>query len=450
MLAAPRRRLALISGQLAASLAQPPTLLQRDCAASTAPATDDITALVESIHAFTKLSDARVAIMATGAGSDFIKTLLGVAGASSTVLEAVVPYAVEAQTNYLGYETHASVHGSTARDFAQTALERAASMCADSGEGERRPIGLAVTASLATNRERRGANRALIAAALPDSVRLYEVSLEKERRDREGEDRVVTWAMLQALCEALQAAAPPSLPTPAPRVSLPAGLLGGEGEGIAVSDATPPPDPVAALLAGQLDSVTIHPNGRVSADCPFKGAVLAGSFNPLHEGHEGLLRSAAAAVSLPMAFELAVTNADKGTLDAETVAARVAQFREGEGRTGHTLLLTTAPTFIDKTAALPGCAFVVGADTAERLVQDKYYGGTLSGLQSAFDDVAAAQASFIVAGRVDDDTGLFVNFDAEAECEAVGVDPALFRTLSEAEFRMDISSSELRAQGRGL
>ena len=114
-------------------------------------------------------------------------------------------------------------------------------MCADSGEGERRPIGLAVTASLATNRERRGANRALIAAALPDSVQLYEVSLEKERRDREGEDRVVTWAMLQALCEALQAAAPPSLPTPAPRVSLPAGLLGGEGEGIAVSDATPPP-----------------------------------------------------------------------------------------------------------------------------------------------------------------------------------------------------------------
>ena len=28
--------------------------------------------------------------------------------------------------------------------------------------------------------------------------------------------------------------------------------------------------------------------------------------------------------------------------------------------------------------------------------------------------------------------------------------PALFRTLSEAEFRMDISSSALRAQGRGL
>eukprot|EP01048_Picozoa_sp_COSAG05_P043519 COSAG05_NODE_24114_length_253_cov_1.688312_1_plen_29_part_01 len=27
----------------------------------------------------------------------------------------------------------------------------------------------------------------------------------------------------------------------------------------------------------------------MSVDCPFKGAVLAGSFNPLHDGHVGLL-----------------------------------------------------------------------------------------------------------------------------------------------------------------
>lgn len=62
------------------------------------------------------------------------------------------------------------------------------------------------------------------------------------------------------------------------------------------------------------------------------------------------------ATEQPMAFELALTNADKGSLDAETVAQRVAQFAPGAGGVGAglTLLLTTAPTFIEKTAALPG------------------------------------------------------------------------------------------------
>ena len=47
-------------------------------------------------------------------------------------------------------------------------------------------------------------------------------------------------------------------------------------------------------------------------------------------------------------------------------------------------------------------------------------------------------------------SGVFETFEAEEECTAVGIDPGLFRTMSEEEFRMDISSSELRAKGRGL
>ena len=52
-----------------------------------------------------------------------------------------------------------------------------------------------------------------------------------------------------------------------------------------------------------------------------------------------------------------------------------------------------------------GVAFVVGQDTAERLVMEKYYGGTLDGLQSAFESVAKAGCSFIVAGRTNSDSG---------------------------------------------
>jgi hypothetical protein len=181
------------------------------------------------------------------------------------VLEAVVPYAVEAQTDYLGYHTHASVDPASARDFAETALARAAAQCAADGAGREAgaaltPVGLAVTASLATNRTRRGANRALIATAISGKVTLYELNLEKEHRDREGEDRCVTWAMLEALTAALSEAAG----TPAPTVRLPEGLLDGEGEGVTMTEITPPLDPIAALLAGEVGSVTVHPSGRVS------------------------------------------------------------------------------------------------------------------------------------------------------------------------------------------
>ncbi len=284
-------------------------------------------------------------------------------GASSTVLEAVVPYAVEAQTEYLGYATHASVDRATARDFAETALRRATAMCeiamtsADESAPAFLPVGLAVTASLATNRTRRGANRALVATAIRGQITLFELSLEKEHRDREGEDICVTWTMLHALSLALSQASGIT----APDVVLPRDLLDGAGEGIAVTDVTPPADPVAALIAGDVKSVTLHPSGRYSTDCPFRGAVLAGSFNPLHEGHIGLLTAAAQATSQPMAFELALTNADKGTLDVDTVAQRVAQFGQGGVGEGLTLLLTMAPTFIDKTAALPGTIVMTGS-----------------------------------------------------------------------------------------
>ena len=43
--------------------------------------------------------------MATGAGGDAVRELLSVPGASSTLLEAVVPYSQAAQSSYLGCES---------------------------------------------------------------------------------------------------------------------------------------------------------------------------------------------------------------------------------------------------------------------------------------------------------------------------------------------------------
>ena len=71
------------------------------------------------------------------------------------------------------------------------------------------------------------------------------------------------------------------------------------------------------------------------------------------------------------AFELSISNADKGQLETNVVVQRAKQFdSDGQNR----LILTRdAPLFSQKAKLLPNTTFVVGYDTAVRLVDPKYY-----------------------------------------------------------------------------
>lgn len=51
-------------------------------------------------------------------------------------------------------------------------------------------------------------------------------------------------------------------------------------------------DPIKALLEGKVRTVEFS-NGNVIVDAPRSGRVyMAGSFNPLHDGHRGMLAAA--------------------------------------------------------------------------------------------------------------------------------------------------------------
>lgn len=51
-------------------------------------------------------------------------------------------------------------------------------------------------------------------------------------------------------------------------------------------------DPLEALLQGKVKTVE-YSNGQVIVDAPRRGRVyMAGSFNPLHQGHRGMLAAA--------------------------------------------------------------------------------------------------------------------------------------------------------------
>lgn len=196
-------------------------------------------------------------------------------------------------------------------------------------------------------------------------------------------------------------------------------------------------DPIARLLAGEVHTVTAYPDGRRIVDQPLRGAILSGSFNPLHAGHVRLLEVAATIVDLPPVFELPVLNADKGLLTAAEIERRLQQFR---GK--RTVVLTRAPLFREKAALFPGCVFVVGYDTAIRLVAPRYYGG-VAGMQVALEAIRASGCRFLVAGR--EHAGQFRTL-ADVQVPLAFQD--LFIALPEAAFRVDLSSTELRARAR--
>jgi hypothetical protein len=95
-----------------------------------------------------------------------------------------------------------------------------------------------------------------------------------------------------------------------------------------------------------------------------------------------------------------------------------------------------------KAELFPSSTFVVGYDTAVRLVQERYYGSETA-MMLQFAKLAHQKCDFIVAGRVDKETGRFHTLE-DIEIPEVLRRGSLFSALSADEFRLDISSTELR------
>ena len=181
-------------------------------------------------------------------------------------------------------------------------------------------------------------------------------------------------------------------------------------------------------------AVYIDPDGAARAAPPEPLALVSGSFDPLHRGHTGLAAVAAARLGVAVHFELAVVNADKPELPRAEVERRVAQFA-GVGP----VWVTRAATFAAKAELFPGAAFVLGWDTAVRVIDPKYYGGE-PGRDAALRALLVRGCRFVVGGRLDAG-GAFRVWDAGAVADEFA---GLFVPLTEADFRADVSSTELR------
>jgi hypothetical protein len=374
---------------------------------------DEARRLIEAIHR----SSCSCVLATTGGGASAAAMLLAVPGASRTILEVHVPYAEDSFCSFLGKRPEGFCSAPTGIALAETAWARAAYL-APHGQC----LGIGCTASLATDRPKRGEHRFFISIAGETAVSSHSLVLEKGTRSRFEEEDLLDAVLLNALAESLGLSD-----------RLPLGLSAQETLQTSTVErgrlAKFMRDPAAVLCSGI--------DGRLSDSTPKPTVLIAGSFNPVHEAHWALARIATEHCGASAVFELSLANVDKPSLQLAEVLQRLAQFH-GRGP----IWLTHAPTFVEKARRFPNCTFVVGMDTAERIAAVRYYGDDEERCRRAAEELRSSGCRFLVAARADA-AGCLRGLDDIELPECFG---QLCTGIPKDQFHIALSSTELRKQ----
>jgi hypothetical protein len=248
------------------------------------------------------------------------------------------------------------------------------------------------------------------------------LTLTKGVRSRQEEEETVSLMILRAVAQGCGLAELPEIPLQAGE------QVEEQGEEIGLLE---------RVVSGEFNFVVAWPDGRLTPGEQLPGiALLSGSFHPLHDGHRHMAEVAARKLGQPVYFELPLVNADKAAIDPAEAQRRLAQFA-GQAP----VILSRAPLFSQKIRFYPHSVFILGLDTATRLVEPRFYNNSPVEMRAALQAIRAAGCRFLVAGRLVGD-----QFLTARDIALPNRFHELFEEISETEFRMDISSTVLRKQ----
>lgn len=364
----------------------------------------------------TNLHNAGVSIhvIATGAGAGIQQELWALPGSSSYLSGCSFPYATEETEELLGFRPTSFCSEDTAIDLASAAYMKAFRI------GGKDPIGVGVTASVASEREHRGEHRVHICTMTNNNVWVFTHVLDKgvgkEARFADG-----------CTCDALA------------HTMILYTIQGHKNE--RYTDAT------SRALARFLERPCFAADGQRLAALPDnkKYGLMSGAFNPPHEGHFGAEEAFIGDTGKKLAFEVTAAPPHKEALTVQELLKR-AKMLQGHNR----LFTTNLPLYLDKARAYPGSPLVLGSDAVLRMLDPKW-GVEIGPSLQEFKELGTR---FFVMGRNVDNkwpyhgTTQFVTaLDIVKDLpDALAKYGYMFNHL---DGRWDISSSELRNKANG-
>ena len=285
-----------------------------------------------------------------GGGQTFIGDYTSISGASKTFLGGYVPYA---QPLFLQFIKQAKLDSHASEEAARKLAVASFNKCLEAGAYAIEAIGIGAANSIVKDGERVGReHRFFIATHSATQSRVLKVILQQGRTRQQEEAMCSLFIFKMLQWQALNE------PTNFQSLILPNEtwevLEDGDIE-------------YAMLTSGVVEYL---PNFKVTP----KLAVFCGSWNPYHEGHEGIYKLANQILGVEPILELSVHNTDKGQLDFIDLGRRVTSIGEKP------YMLTRAATFIEKARLLRTkfhtneIVFVVGLDTWQRIWDAKYAG----------------------------------------------------------------------------
>jgi len=391
------------------------------------PDLESVFDLVRRLHA---TAGPKAMVYVAGGGTEVFPWLLSRGGGSATLLAGRIPYDPADFIAILGADPGRLVDPRAARGLAMAAYRHGLRLRPDLGiEGV---VGIGATSKLSRGPDERAGRRHEIhlAAQTGDRTVVRSVVLPPDD-DRAEQEWINALVILNLLAESRGLA----------------GLLVDRGittETTADAATCGHPD-LPALLGGQVPWVAFRLGESVATAIARDEAVLPrlllpGSFRPLHDGHLRMAALASARLGEPCAFELSLFHPEKPPLDYVGIADRVARFAHVPGW----LLLTDAPTYLEKARLFPGSTFVVGHDTAVRIIEPRWYGG-VGPRDAMLDELEALGIRLLVFGRMDA-SGLFRELNQEVfpDDRVARFVARSTEVVAEDQFRLDLSSTVLR------